>query len=191
MRLAAALVALTACTVADDARQVSPLDDRAGMPPDRYIYVAVRDGDGWLVQRVDDGLPEHVSGIDLVGTGLDGDAQAELMAVAASNPDISRATVAFRGMLVETSDAAYHALRVTGVWRGPVPEDDYRHDGAWFTFIDDYPEAVSREVGSSTEYAVHVEPAAPTGVRDRDTLVVGQRDGNRLTAAYRLIRVRP
>jgi hypothetical protein len=187
MRLAAALVALAACTVADDAQQTRPLDDRAGMPPDRYIYVAVRDGDGWLVQRVDDGLPAHVTAIDLVGTGLDDEAQAELLAVAASNRDMSRATVAFRGMLVVTEDE----LRVTSAWRGPVPEDDYRHDGAWFTFVDDYPEAVGREVGSSTEYAVHVEPAAPTGVRDRDTLVVGQRDGNRLTAAYRLIRVRP
>jgi hypothetical protein len=191
MRLVAALVALSACTVVEDARQASPLDDRAGMPPDRYIYVAVRDGDGWLVQRVDDGMPEHVTAIDLVGTGLDEEAQNELLAVAASNPDMSRATVAFRGMLVESTDAAYHDLRATGAWRGPAPEDDYRHDGAWFTFIDDYPEAVSREVGNSTEYAVHVEPAAPSGVRDRDTLVVGQRDGNRLAVAYRLIRVRP
>lgn len=191
MRLAAALVALAACTVADDAQQTRPLGDRAGMPPDRYIYVAVRNGDGWLVQRVDDGVPDYVTAIDLVGTGLDDEAQDELLAVAASNPDIARATVAFRGMLVDTDDAAYQGLRVTSVWRGPVPDDDYRHDGAWFTFVDDYPEAVGREVGSSTEYAVHVEPAAPNGVRDRDTLVVGQRDGNRLTAAYRLIRVRP
>lgn len=199
MRLAAALVVLTACTVADDPSVRPNVDDRGLMPPDRYIYVAIRDTrdceapacGGWFVQRVDDSVPEYVTAIDLVGTGLDPEAQNELLAVAASNPDVSRATVAFRGMLVENEDAAYRELRVTGAWRGPVPEDDYRHDGAWFTFVDDYPEAVSREVGGTTEYAVRVEPSAPSGVLDHDTLVVGHRDVNRLAVDYRLIRVRP
>jgi len=207
--LAAGLLALAACTAADGrdgstgggvASEETGAPTAAPMPPDRYVYVALRDTrdcdppacGGWFVQRVDRAEPQYVAVIDLSTTGLSPEAQDEILAVAASNPDVTRASIAFRGMTVESAYGwEYPELRVAAVWRGPTPEADYHHTGVWYSFADDYPETVGREIGGSREYALRVYPTTPDGVRDSDTLAVGWRDEDSFTADYRLIRVRP